>query len=99
MDAPKNVAQVRSFLGAITYYRDMWPHQSQHTLTPLMDYTGKGKFAWEAKHQKAFDNMNAMVAMDAMLRYPNHNKGFHIYTDASNYQLSAVIMQDGKPAA
>jgi hypothetical protein len=50
-------------------------------------------------HQKAFDDMKAMIAMDAMLRYPDHYKGFHIYTDASDYQRGAVIMQEGKSVA
>jgi hypothetical protein len=73
MDAPKNVKQVRSFLGAVACYRDMWPHRS-HTLAPLTDLIGKGKF--KTKHQKAFDEMKALVATDAMLRCPDHNKGF-----------------------
>jgi hypothetical protein len=98
MDAPKSAKQVRSFLGAVTCYRDMWPHRS-HTLAPQTDLTGKGKFIWETKLQKAFDEMKALVATDTMLRHPDHNKGFEICTDASNHQLGAVIMQEGKPVA
>jgi RNase H-like domain found in reverse transcriptase len=34
-----------------------------------------------------------------LLSHPNFNKPFEIHTDASKYQLGAVISQDSKPIA
>ena len=40
-----------------------------------------------------------MLAKEAFLAYPDHNKPFHVYCDASDLQLGAVIVQDHKPVA
>lgn len=100
MDRPTNQKQVRSFIGAVTYYRDMWPRRS-HLLAPLTQLTGpKSKtFIWGTEQEEAFQAMKAMIASETMLYYPDHNLPFHVYTDASDYQLGAVIIQEDHPVA
>ncbi len=70
-------------------------------MAPLTAKTGapkKGKkappFIWSPEMQKAFDQMKALMAAEVLCAYPNHNKPFHIFTDASNYIVGACIMQD-----
>jgi RNase H-like domain found in reverse transcriptase len=76
------------------FYQDMFPKRS-HILSPLTALVGgKGPLKRTPKCQQAFMQMKAIMAKDAFLRYPDHNKPFHIYCDASDLQLGAVIMQD-----
>jgi hypothetical protein len=37
------------------------------------------------------------VSQETLLAFPDFEKEFHVYTNASNKQLGAVIMQEGKP--
>lgn len=95
---PTNVSQLRSFIGAVNYYRDMWPRRA-HLLAPLTSLTGKAPFVWTQEHQRSFEALKAMIVQDTILAYPDHNRPFHIYTDSSDYQLGSVIFQDDRPIA
>ena len=98
MRPPTNVKELRSFLGMVTYYRDMWPRRS-HVLAPLTALIKTKQFAWGPDQQAAFQEMRSLLAADAMLAFPDHNSPFEIESDASDCQLGAVIKQHGRPVA
>ncbi|MEM7284223.1 MAG: ribonuclease H family protein [Pseudomonadota bacterium] len=98
MRTPRNIKELRSFLGLVTYYRDMWPRRS-HILAPLTDLLGKRTYQWTDSHTAAFNQMKAIISKETLLCYPDHNQPFDIETDASDYQLGAVIKQNNRPVA
>jgi hypothetical protein len=54
---------------------------------------------WDEEHQKAFDGVEATIAKDVALAYPDFSKVFEIYSDGSSSQMGAVITQDNRPLA
>jgi hypothetical protein len=83
----------------VNYYRDMWVRRLS-LLAPLTSMTSKNvKFKWTDEHQRAFDDIKKIICREVMLAFPDFSKPFHIYTDASDTQLCAVIEQEEKPIA
>jgi hypothetical protein len=98
METTKTLMELHGFIRLVNYYPNMWPH-SAYILAPLQSQTGapkKGqtqqKYVWTEEMQAAFDKMKTLMAIDILYAYPNHNTPFHIYTNASDYQLGSCIM-------
>ena len=96
---PTNRKQLRRFIGMLNFQKEMWPGRSK-MLVPLTRLTSKNvPFNWTDVEQKAFDDIKKHITKDTLLNYPNFNKPFDVYTDASDKQIGAIISQDGKPIA
>ena len=99
MAPSNNIIQVRTFVGLVNYYRDIWARRS-HLLQPLTALTStKVKFKLTDVEQWAFNKIKQIVAVDTLLIYPDFNEHFDIHTDASDFQLGSAISQNGKPIA
>jgi len=105
LDRPKTASDVRTFTGMINWYRDFYPRRA-HLLSPFtklqnIGSTGNKKqpIEWTDELERCFKEVKAVIARDTLLQFPNHNLPFDIYTDASDYQMGACIMQNGKPVA
>jgi hypothetical protein len=95
--APNTRKELRHFIVIVNYYHNMWFCRSE-LLAPLTSLTSsKVKFEWLPTHQLAFDKIKKVIETEFILAYPDFEKPFHVYTNASDHQLGAVIMQDKKP--
>ena len=59
---PKNIMEVKSFLGLCTYYRKFVKGFSQ-PIAPLTDLTKKGAFSWSKETQATFERMKQVISV------------------------------------
>ena len=93
---PRNVTEVRSFLGLAGYYRRFERGFSviASSLTKLLR---KGiKFEWTDKCQTSCEQLKRMLVEAPVLKQPTSGKKYTLYSDASGIGLGSVLMQDGK---
>jgi hypothetical protein len=91
LSPPKTRRQLRHFFGMINYYRDMWQKRI-HILAPQTGLVSPlVTYKWGPEQQKAFDEIKQKVSEERLRAFPDFEKEFHVYTDASNTQLGAVM--------
>ncbi|KAJ9541044.1 hypothetical protein OSB04_027550 [Centaurea solstitialis] len=96
---PKNVSEVRSFLGLAGYYRRFVENFSKIAL-PLTRLLRKGvKFVWGEDQEKSFEELRKRLITTPILALPSGSEGFQIYSDASKSGLGCVLMQHGRVIA
>ena len=96
---PRNVTEVRSFLGLTCYYRRFVQGFSviASSLTRLLR---KGvKFEWDDKCQSSFQRLKEILVEALVLIQPTSGREYTVYNDASRIGLGCVLMQDGKVVA
>ena len=90
---PKSVRKIRGFIGMCSYYRRFVPNFSK-IAEPLIDLTKKyARFKWTSECQTAFDFLKESLTMVPLLTYPDTNKPYVLYTDASNNCIGACLIQ------
>ncbi len=90
---PDSPMQVRQFLGLAGYYRKFVPHYA--TLAkPLTSLTRKGiEYKWTPEVDAAFTLMKELLQKPPILVFPDPNKPYILYTDASKITWGGVILQ------
>jgi hypothetical protein len=97
INQPTNLKQIRAFLGMINFIKNHIPRRAE-ICEPITRLTCKGvPFVWGEEQQSAFERVKGAITEAIMLEYPNPNRPFDLYPDASSmYAMGAVLEQDGK---
>ena len=89
--SPKNVSEVRSYLGMINYYQKYLPNLST-ILAPLHSLLEKGKsWKWNKEHQESFNKSKELLKSSQLLVHYDPEKKLILACDASPYGLGAVL--------
>jgi hypothetical protein len=96
---PKNVSEVRSFLGLAGYYRRFIMKFSQIAL-PLTRLTRKDvPFVWDEECEKSFRTLKKKLTQAPVLTIPDLEKRYVVFCDASSKGLGGVLMQENNVIA
>jgi len=92
---PKNMKDVRKFLGLTNYYRRFIKDFAQ-VARPMNMLTRKDvKWQWEEEQQKAFDELKRIFTTKPVLAAPDLDKEFRVEADASNYATRGILSMKG----
>ena len=95
-ESPKNITQLRSFLGAIGYYRK-FIKDFAIIAQPLFKLLKKNiKYIWDDITEERFKILKEKLIEAPILKYPDYDKQFLIRTDASLDGIGGVLMQKDK---
>ena len=88
---PKNVKDVRKFLGLANYYR-RFIKDFAWVARPINTLTRKNvKWQWRSEQQQAFNELKRIFTTRPVLAAPDLNKEFRMEADTSNYATGGVL--------
>ncbi|KAK1608547.1 hypothetical protein QYE76_032220 [Lolium multiflorum] len=95
-EAPKNVKEIRGFLGMAGYYRRFIEGFSK-IAGPMTKLLRKNTpFVWSDECEKSFQTLKEKLTTAPVLAVPEDGKDYTVYCDASKHGLGCVLMQDRK---
>jgi hypothetical protein len=90
---PTNLTELRGFIGLASYYRRFIENFASIT-APLNKLLKKDEpFNWTSECQHAFEFLKNALITAPILSYPDFEKPFILYTDASYNGLGAILGQ------
>lgn len=91
--SPRNVKQVRGFLGLAGWYRRFIENFSSVVFPISETLSTKKKFVWTPEAEIAFQRIKDLLTSAPILCNPDFDKKFFLQCDASDYGIGAVLVQ------
>ena len=93
MPAPQSTKEVKQFLGLAGYHHKFVPQFSDLS-RPLTRLTRKDVlFKWTKECQACFKLLKETLCTHHILQYPDPNRPYVLFTDASKYEWAEVLTQ------
>ena len=90
---PRNPKEVKQFLGLVGYYHKSIPRFA-HIMRLMTTLTKKdAEFKWTTQCHEAFNLLNKSITTAPILKYPDPNRPYTLFTDASKYAWACVLTQ------
>jgi hypothetical protein len=99
-EPPKSVPALRSFLGLASYYRKFIKNFAK-IAAPSINLLKKSvvTYEWEEVCDETFGTLKGILVKAPVLKLPDFDKEFEIHSDASNFAIGGVLVQEGRPVA
>ncbi|BES91521.1 multicellular organismal development [Nesidiocoris tenuis] len=90
---PKNIRELRSYLGFINFYRKFQPNLSKivHPLTKLL--RKDVKWSWTEEIERAFVDSKTAFSNNVLVCFPQPGRIFYVSTDSSGSCIGAHLYQ------
>ena len=90
---PTTPKEIKQFLGLVGYYQKFIPRFAD-IAWPMRNLTQLDQpFEWTDKCQSSFELLKEALIKEPILWFPDPNKLYILYTDASKYTWSCVLTQ------
>jgi len=99
-ESPKSVPALRSFLGLASYYCKFIKNFAKMA-APLTNLLKKSveTYEWDGACNEAFETLKGILVKAPLLKLPDFDKDFEIHSDASDFAIGGVLVQEGIPLA
>ena len=85
MPALTTPKEIKQFLGLVGYYRKFIPRFAD-IARPMTNLTKQDvSFEWTLQRQASFEMLKDALITSTILKYPDPNKPYTLFTDASKY--------------